>query len=33
MKGVFTLGIYVAIGITGAAFGQAADEPLPGQPL
>ena len=22
MKGVFTLGIYIAIGITGAAFGQ-----------
>ena len=33
MKGLFTLGIYIAIGITGAAFGQAADEPLPGQPL
>jgi hypothetical protein len=25
MKGVFTLGIYIAIGITGAAFGQSTD--------
>ena len=25
MKGVFTLGIYIAIGITGAAFGQSSD--------
>jgi hypothetical protein len=31
VKGRITLGIYVAIGITGAAFGQ--HEPLPGQPL
>ena len=25
MKGLFTLGIYIAIGITGAAFGQSSD--------
>ena len=29
MKGVFTLGIYIAIGITGAAFGQ---QPVPPAP-
>ena len=27
MKGVFTLGIYIAIGITGAAFGQQSTHP------
>jgi len=32
VKGGITLAIYIAIGITGAAFGQS-DEPLPGQPL
>ena len=28
MKGAFTLAIYVAIGITGAAFGQAENETI-----
>ena len=37
MKGVFTLGIYVAIGITGAAFGQSGSvhpmDPPPQSPI